>query len=257
MDAASNDHAFLPLQRGRSPAEFSGYLTDALTGDAVDFIEKSDGTPLFLYLSFNAPHDPLQAPPELIRKYTHVPDPTRRIYLAMVESLDWNIGRLLDALDDQGIRGNTVVFFLSDNGGTEETGNNAPMRGYKSSYHEGGIRVPFLASWPARWPQGIVYEPPVSSMDIAATAVNLAGSPSIDPDRPLDGVNLDPYLRGEVAGEPHEALYWRGSYGIDTGVIHSGPLKLISGGWRGRRDSTIWLMMWGRRTTLQGTTDRT
>ena len=178
-----------PLVRRQHTASFSGYLTDALTDDAIGFVKADRDSPFFLYLSYNAPHTPLQAPPWLVSKYGHIQDENRRVYLAMVDSLDQNVGRLLEALDDTGLRDNTIVFFLSDNGGTKETGSNAPFRGHKSSISGGGIRVPFVASWPARWPQGVTYEPMVSSTDIAATGLALAGGVVTDPDRPLDGEN--------------------------------------------------------------------
>ncbi len=233
---------YLPLSENRGAAGFEGYLTDALTDRAVAFIkdehprdppagedgEEADARdeeweeerpppPFLLYLAYNAPHAPLQAPAGLIEQYAHVPDEDRRTYLAMVHSLDLSVGRVLDALEDSGQREDTIVFFLSDNGGVypleERIANlkwadNGPLREGKNSFFEGGVRVPFVASWPGGWPQGVTYEPMVSSLDVAATAMALAGA-AADPDRPLDGVDLDPYLRGEAAGPPHEALYWR------------------------------------------------
>ena len=216
-----------PLMRNKHTAAFSGYLTDALTDDAVGFVGAGHDAPFFLYLSYNAPHTPLQAPPELVNKYRHIADKDRRVYLAMVDSLDQNVGRLLEALEEQGIRDNTIVFFLSDNGADEDLGDNAPLRGHKNTVREGGIRVPFLASWPARWPQGVVYEPMVSSLDIAVTALSLAGAP-FPTEQSLDGVNLDPYLRGESTGPPHDVLYWRPSFGGSVGVVRSGDLKLVA-----------------------------
>ena len=161
-------------------------------------------TPFFLYLAYNAPHSPGQAPRALIDKYSHVPDARQRIYLAQVDSLDQNVGRLLDALSVAGVRDNTLIFFLSDHGGRGDKGaSNEPFSGGKGSWREGGIRVPFIASWPARWPQGIRFDPMVSSLDIAATAAAMAQvSPSDAP--PLDGVNLDAFVRGESTDVPHE-----------------------------------------------------
>ena len=228
---------YLPLGENRGAAGFEGYLTDALTDRAVAFIgdehprdpsgaeaaadggweEPRQPPPFFLYLAYNAPHAPLQAPAGLIAKYSHILDEDRRAYLAMVDSLDRNVGRVIDALEDSGQREDTIVFFLSDNGGVYplderiahlDWADNGPLREGKNSFHEGGVRVPFVASWPGGWPQGATYEPMVSSLDIAATAMGLAGAAE-DPERPLDGVDLDPYLRGEAAGPPHEALYWR------------------------------------------------
>ena len=124
--------------------------------------------------------------------------------------------QVLDALEGAGKRDNTIVFFLSDNGGVapldylpdQDWADNGPLSGGKSTFLEGGLRVPFVASWPAGWPQGATYGRPVVSLDVAATAMALAGARQ-DPERPLDGVNLDPFVRGEAGGVPHEALFWR------------------------------------------------
>lgn len=219
VDATRSGSYFLPLSENRGATQFDGYLTDALTDRAISFIDNPQQDPFFLYLAYNAPHGPLQAPDNLIRKYSHIFDnPERGAYLAMVDSLDQNIGRLLDGLEQSGKSDNTIVFFLSDNGGVYPTernpdlawADNAPFSNGKESFLEGGIRVPFIASWPSRWPKGETFEPMVSSLDIAATALALAGSVA-DPDRPLDGVNLDPYIRAEATGTPHEALFWRQS----------------------------------------------
>ena len=226
--------SYLPLNENRSATGFDGYLTDVLTDQAIEFVHENSGEPFFLYLAYNAPHTPLQAPDNLIEKYSKkitskvsrllssrqtaddLYDQRRHTYLAMVSSLDQNIGRVLDTLAATGKRDNTLIFFLSDNGGvypkTDDDrhtwADNSPFSKGKNSFLEGGIRVPFVASWPARWPQGETFEPMVISLDIAATAMALAGSEA-DANRPLDGVNLDPFLRGEAAGPPHEALFWR------------------------------------------------
>ena len=227
-----HDHMRLPLIENTGYGEFDGYLTDVLTDRAIDFIEKPTDEPFFLYLAYNAPHTPLQAPQELIDKYSTVEDRKRRIYLAMVDSLDQNIGRVLDALDESSLADNTVIFFLSDNGGRSgkpPEGNhadNSPLRGAKDSFYEGGIHVPFVASWPAMWPEGHTYDPMVISLDIASTVLKLANATSEDPDRPVDGVDLDPFLRGAEEGPPHQALFWRdwrsGGY-----AVRSGDDKLI------------------------------
>ena len=227
-----HDHMQLPLIENTGYGEFDGYLTDVLTDRAIDFIEKPTDDPFFLYLAYNAPHTPLQAPQELIDKYSTVEDPKRRIYLAMVDSLDQNIGRVLDALDESSLADNTVIFFLSDNGGRSgkppegDHADNNPLRGAKDSFYEGGIHVPFVASWPAMWPEGHTYDPMVISLDIASTVLKLANATSEDPDRPIDGVDLDPFLRGVEEGPPHQALFWRdwrsGGY-----AVRSGDDKLI------------------------------
>ena len=201
----------LPLNDGRGATGFSGYLTDVLTDRAIEFVDVGGDEPFFLYLSYNAPHTPLQAPAETVRKYRHVEDVNRRSYLAMVDSLDHNIGRLVTALRETGRWEETLTFFLSDNGGVSGTeadwADNRPLRNGKGSLFEGGIRVPFVASWPARWRGGTVFEPMVISLDVAATALALAGAPAAA-DPPLDGVNLDPFIRGAAPGVPHQTLFW-------------------------------------------------
>ena len=216
----------MPLMENKAPASFTGYLTDALTDKAIEFVQGGGEEPFFLYLAYNAPHGPLQAPEELIEKYADEPWENRRIYLAMVDSLDQNVGRLLEALEQSGERDNTIVFFLSDNGG-KTWANNYPFSEGKGSFQEGGVRVPFIASWPARWPQGQEYEPAVISLDIAATVLGAAKAAVTDEARPVEGVDLDPYLRGEEEGAPHEALYWRASRDDRIAVVRSGDWKLI------------------------------
>ena len=214
---SSDNDGLVPLGENKGATGFTGYLTDALTDRAIDFIGSPQAAPFFLYLSYNAPHGPLQAPEHLIKKYGDIVDEHRRLYLAMVDALDQNVGRILEALERSDHRDDTLVFFLSDNGGVyprrsgkdnRTWADNGQLRGGKSSLFEGGIRVPFLGSWPARWPQGETYEPMVISLDVAATAYALAGVYA-EPEYPLDGVNLDPFVRGQLTGRPHEALFWR------------------------------------------------
>ncbi len=190
------------------------YLTYLLTDKVEEFLEdqREESEPFFLYAAYNTPHTPAQAPEALLQKYAHIPDPKRRVYVAMVDALDQGVGDILQKLTDIGKRDNTLVFFLSDNGGS--TGNphvvpdNTPFRGQKGNLFEGGIHVPFVAQWPARWPVGSTYEPQVISLDIGATALALAGI-TPDPELPLDGVNLDPFVLGTAEGVPHEVLFWR------------------------------------------------
>ena len=145
---------------------------------------------------------------------------------------DQKVGRLLTALEQAGKRNNTIIYFLNDNGGgARGPMDNGGLRDGKASLYEGGIRVPFVASWPARWPQGQTYDPMVISLDIAATVLDLAKATVTDADRPIDGVNLDPYLRGEQADPPHEALFWRKA-GMNSKiqVVRSGNMKLVQEG---------------------------
>ena len=220
----------IPLIENTDTASFDGYLTDVLTDKAIDFIDESGDEPFFLYLPYNAPHAPYQAPSDLQQEYLGESDLDRRAYMAMVHSIDLNVGRLVQALEDSGKRDNTVIFFLSDNGGTlRGPSDNGRLREGKGTLYEGGIRVPFLASWPVRWPEGDTYSDMVISLDISATVLVLAKAAVTDSDRPIDGVNLDPYLRGEDDTAPHEALFWRRSWPTEdrTFVVRSGDMKLI------------------------------
>ncbi len=223
----------LPLNDGRGASGFSGYLTDALTDRAIDFVAADREEPFFLYLSYNAPHVPLQAPAETVRKYRHVDDEKRRRYLAMIDSLDHNVGRIVAALQAAGRWENTLTFFLSDNGGDtfKSRADNRPLRNGKGSVFEGGIRVPFAASWPARWSGGTTFEPMVISLDVAATALALAGDEATA-HLPLDGVNLDPFMRGEASGVPHEALFWKVIWNEDGRfAVRKADAKLVSTPW--------------------------
>lgn len=226
----------LPLNDGRSATGFEGYLTDVLTDKAIEFIESPDQRPYFLYVAYNAPHGPLQAPAELIEKYRDKGGGARSTYLAMIDSLDSNIGRILRALEDSGKRDNTLVFFLGDNGGTYPTlqnpsetwADNTPLRAGKGSFYEGGIRVPFIGSWPARWPQGERYDPMVSSLDIATTALAAAGE-ALDNEGSLDGKNLTLFLNGLADGVPHDYLFWRSPYN-NAFAIRTDRYKLLRNG---------------------------
>ena len=229
----------VPLIKNTEAVEFGGYLTDSLTTMATYFIRNNQNDPFFLYMAYNAPHPPLQAPRELHNKYEHINNWKRRWYLAMVDSLDQNIGRILETLEDTGIRDNTVIIFLSDQGASEDWGgDNGQLSGHKGDYSEGGIRVPFVASWPSRWPKDIRYGPSVISLDISATLMALANATATDETRPLDGVNLDPYLRGTNTEDPHEALFWRKTDGDEDSeggaesmkAVRSGNMKLVKRG---------------------------
>ncbi|QBG46831.1 sulfatase [Verrucomicrobia bacterium S94] len=206
------------LVRNKQPAGFDGYLTTALSRDAVRFVENNRDNPFFLFVSFNCPHAPQQAPEEDIARYSHIKDRKRRIYCAMVDVMDQGIGEIIEALEKNGIRENTLVFFTADNGGPQprdgKTGgwngsSNGPFRGGKGNLYDGGVHVPFMANWPGKLPKGKRYRYPVISLDIGRTAVEIAGG---DPlyGKPMEGVNLLPYATGRKKDAPHEALFWRG-----------------------------------------------
>lgn len=187
------------------------YLTDYLTDHAVRVIEANRNRPFFLYLAYNAPHTPLQATREDYDALAAIPDHRLRVYAAMVRSLDRNVGRVLASLRAAGLDRDTLVIFTNDNGAphyVDLPGRNAPLRGWKASYFEGGIRVPMLMRWPAGLPTGATFGAPVGHVDIFATAAAAAGVP-LPADRIIDGVDLLPFARGEKDGRPHERLFWR------------------------------------------------
>ncbi|PAW65081.1 MAG: N-acetylgalactosamine 6-sulfate sulfatase [Opitutia bacterium Tous-C1TDCM] len=199
------------LMRNHEPVPPSDqYLTDELSDAAVGFIARHRATPFFLYLAYNAPHTPLQATEKYLSRFANITDPKRRTYAAMVSAVDDGVGRVLAELRRLGLEENTLVFFLSDNGGptTVNASRNTPLRGNKGDVWEGGFRVPFAAQWPARFPAGRTYGHPVSSLDIFATIAAVTAAP-LDPARPLDGVNLLPFVTGAQSGAPHAAIYLR------------------------------------------------
>lgn len=212
------------LERNGQPEPLEGYLTTRLTDEAIGFMGRQKDHPFFIYLAYNAPHGPLEAPDEYKEKYAHIADTKRRIYAAMVHALDDEVGRIVESLDQLGLRENTIVYFLSDNGGPEHanSSDNGPLRGGKGEVYEGGIRVPFIVSWPGRIPEETINEHPVMSIDLMRTSLELAGAPIDDT---LEGVNLMPFLSGARSGAPHEALFWRMENGVDY-AVRSGSWKL-------------------------------
>ncbi|MBK1876975.1 sulfatase-like hydrolase/transferase [Pelagicoccus mobilis] len=223
------------LVRNKRPADFEGYLTTALSRDAVRFVQDNKDNPFFLFVSYNAPHQPLQAPKEDLDRYSHIDDKKRRAYAAMIDVMDRGIGEVMQALEENGLRENTLVFFTSDNGGpqpskTSPKGGNAskngPFRGGKGNFYDGGVHVPFIASWPAKIKGGITYDYPVIAIDIARTAVAVAGGEALSVPA-MEGVDLVPYLSGEEKGAPHEALFWRGGDGKNWSVLASNGDKYL------------------------------
>ena len=199
-----------PIQRGDKPIDETEYLTDAFSREAVAFINRHKAKPFFLYLAYNAVHTPMEATAKYLDRFPNIKDRKRRIYAAMLAAMDDGIGRVLEALRDAGIEDDTLVFFLSDNGGPTgaNASRNTPLKGAKGTMWEGGIRVPFFIQWKRRLPAGKTYDQPVIALDIFPTAVAAAGG-TMPADRPIDGVNLLPYLEGENPGPPHAALFWR------------------------------------------------
>jgi len=198
------------LLQNHTRVEEDEYITDAFSREAANFIQRNRSGPFFLCLAYNAPHTPLQATEKYLKRFEHIEDPDRRTYAAMVSAVDDGVGDMLDKLQELGIENNTLVFFLSDNGGPEQdnSSDNGPLRAGKGTLFEGGIHIPFAAQWPGHIPRGIVYDKPVISLDIFATGIAIAGL-SPDPEHPVDGTNLMPYLTGKTQGAPHDYLFWR------------------------------------------------
>ena len=200
---------FNGLMRGTTPVEEDDYLTDAFTREAVAFINRHKSRPFFLYLPYTAVHGPLQVTQEYYDRFPHIEDEPRRIYAGMTSALDDGVGVVVNALEENGLEQNTLVVFLSDNGGgVSDVNSNKPLRLGKQTMFEGGVRVPFTMKWPARIPKGMVYEHPVSALDIFPTAVAAAGG-TVPTDGTIDGVDLIPYLNGSNSDVPHDKLFWR------------------------------------------------
>ena len=217
------------ILRGDEPVDEEEYLTDAFARETVDFVERHRESPFFLYLAFNAVHTPMQADDARLKKFASIADPKRRTYAAMMSAMDDAIGALLAKLEESGLEDNTLVFFISDNGGPVMNGtsvngsNNGPLRGSKRTTLEGGVRVPFFVKWPARIPAGKSYEKPAIQLDFLPTALAAAGV-EVLPEWKLDGVDLLPYINGENEESPHGSLYWR--FGQQT-AIRYGDWKLV------------------------------
>jgi uncharacterized sulfatase len=216
--------------------EPKGYLTDYYTDEAINAIRANRNRPFFLFLAHWAVHTPLQALKSDYDALADIPLHRRRVNAAMVRALDRSVGRVMQALKDEGLDENTLVIFTSDNGAPNYIGLpevNQPYRGWKLTYFEGGIHVAFAAKWPAQIPAGTVYGEAISAIDLVPTVAAAAGA-ALPQDRPIDGVDLLPYLRGEKTGAPHDALFWRdGSYQV-----------VIAGGWKlqvAERPKKTWL----------------
>ena len=224
-------HPYLPggggaeVFRGSQAVTEKEYLTDAFAREAVAFIDQHRSEPFFLYLPFNAVHAPLQASEKYLGRFAGIKDSKRRTFAAMLTAMDDAVGRVMGKLAELKLSEQTLVVFVSDNGGPTPTtsSGNGPLHGYKGQVWEGGIRVPFMMQWAGRLPAGRVYDRPVMSLDIHATAVAAAGVP-ISPEWKLDGVNLLPYLRGENTGRPHDTLFWRMG---EKHAIRDGDWKML------------------------------
>ena len=222
------------ITRNDTPVKTSKYLTDEFSDEAVSFVERNQHQPFFLFLSYNAPHSPLQATEEYLARFSHIEDEKRRTYCAMVSAVDDGVVKLMAKLDELNLEGKTIVFFLSDNGGptTKNMSSNGPLKGKKSDVWEGGYRVPFAMQYTGKLKGGMVYDHPVSSLDIFATISGLSDSPTHS-DKPLDGVNLIPFLTGHKSGVPHERIYLR-KFDQSRYALRQGDYKLVIA-WKGAK----------------------
>ena len=219
-----------PLERNGEEVEETEYVTDGLSREAVNFVREAAGKerPFFLYLSYNAPHTPLEAKEEDLALFTHIEDEKRRIYAAMVYAVDRGVGAIVDALRDSGQLESTLIVFLSDNGGRlDQGGNNFPLREGKGSVHEGGYRSPMLMHWPDRLSAGATFEHPVLALDFYPMFAGLAGA-EIPAGRRLDGRDI---WQNILAGQdPHdgEFLYaLRHRKGFSDATVRRGQWKAV------------------------------
>jgi arylsulfatase B len=213
-----------PMLRAGQPVEEKEFLTDALTREAVNFVDRNKDRPFFLYLSYNAVHSPLQGAERYMEKFAHIEDLHRRIFAAMLANLDDSVGAVLKKIKDTGLQDNTLIVFFSDNGGPtrELTSSNAPLRGEKGQVYEGGLRVPFLMRWPGVIPATSVYSNPVSTLDLFPTACAASGTKP--PKKKYDGINLLPFLTGKSDEAPHRHLFWRIG---DRHALRKGDWKIL------------------------------
>jgi arylsulfatase A-like enzyme len=197
-----------------------GYLTDVFGDAAVHYINKYKNQPFFMYLSFNAVHTPMHAKKEDLERFRNHP---RQLLAAMTWSLDENIGKVLRKLETEKLLENTLIFFLSDNGGANNNQSTVfPLKGWKGNKFEGGHRVPFIMSWKGQLPEGIKSNKLVSSLDIYATSLAAAGTKNPS-HKPLDGLSLIPFNDKDKARR-HEQLFWRKD---EAAAVRKGDYKLI------------------------------
>ncbi|MBX7244708.1 MAG: sulfatase-like hydrolase/transferase, partial [Candidatus Sumerlaeaceae bacterium] len=214
----------------------TAYLTNAFAREATAAIERSKAQPFFLYLALNAIHSPMQAPVPYLKKFEYIRDEHRRLFAAMTAAMDEAVGAVLTKLRDLGLEENTLVIFLSDNGGptAELTSGNGALRGGKGQLYEGGIRVPFLAQWKGRIAAGQTIDDPVISLDLFPTFLEAAAIP---PGRfRLDGLSLLPRLTGKQKSLPERALFWR--YGANI-ALRRGDWKIVRQATPGPKQSTL------------------
>lgn len=212
--------------RGTTPEPMAPHMTEALASEAVAFIDRNRQRPFFVYLPFNAVHSPMDTTKAYYDRFAQIKDETRRVHLAQLAALDDAVGRVVAAVEANGLANNTLIIFSSDNGGPtqETTSSNGPLNGVKGLLLEGGIRVPTIVRWDGKLPRGRVVDTTAISFDLTATALKAGGAL---PKTGLDGVDLTPYLTGARTGPAHPALFWRAG---SQGAVRSGDWKLVRTG---------------------------
>ncbi|MEG1615774.1 MAG: sulfatase-like hydrolase/transferase [Bacteroidales bacterium] len=203
------------------PLSFEGYFTDELSERAKQVVSDGD-RPFMMYLSYTAPHSPNQAADKDLSLFSDSP---RQVYAAMLYALDRGVGEVVKELKRTGKYENTLIFFLSDNGGsTTNNSSNYPLKGFKGNKFEGGHRIPFFITWGNKFKSKEPFKGLTSSLDIFATVIDAVNINKKELNKPIDGVSLIPYLIGEEKGNPHKSLFWRK---LDSRAIRSGDYKLI------------------------------
>lgn len=199
----------LSLFKNLNPVKAEGYITEEFTREAVGFIERNVDNPFFLYLAYSAPHIPLEArAPEKYLKRFNTGNAEVDNYYASLAAVDDGVGAIMSSLEKHGLRENTLIVYLSDNGAVIESPlpANGIFKGFKGQLSQGGIRVPMIVSLPSQLKGGEAYSKPTSALDIVPTVLAAAGVSSSD--QKLDGIDLLPYLNGQNAADPHPILFW-------------------------------------------------
>ena len=210
------------LQHNGERVVFEGYITDVLGDQSIQFVEDSKDKPFFMYLSYNAVHTPMHAKKEDLEKFKNHP---RQKLAAMTWSLDKNVGKLIEKLEELGKRDNTLIYFLSDNGGAHNNqSSTGELKGWKGNKFEGGHRVPFVVSWPKMIEGNRIFSGLTSSLDIFTTSLSASRIEKVE-NLILDGVDLLPYLNNKKQGSPHKTLFWRK---LEESAVRMGDFKMIN-----------------------------
>ena len=208
------------------------YLTDDFTDEAIDFITKNNEKPFFMYLAYNAPHTPDHATKQYLEHTKHIEYGGRSIYAAMVNAVDAGVGRIDSTLAANGMKENTILVFLSDNGGRTQHADNRPYRGHKGMLFEGGIKVPFFITWPKKLNKGQHYKKPISSLDLLPTFLEAVGG-QLKNEKQLDGTSLLPYILEGKTSNPHDTLFWRSVGGFEY-AVRIGDFKLYKSAYKNK-----------------------